>query len=387
MSYLRAAVILMGMSALVVGGCTGEKCEPTSEMLCLDGELYWMNSCGEPDELIKHCECGCKLDHSDCVDCDCVPDCGLRECGPDPVCGAISCGECQDGMTCNAEGRCEAGCVPDCTDKECGSDGCGDNQNCGECDVGWTCNRVGKCVQPGTCNNGELETYEECEGFELRGQSCQSLGFDGGTLACSDDCILDTSQCRKCGNGVAEPGEACDGSDFGDQSCQSLGFVGGTLSCQIDCMMVDTSGCHNCGNGTIDTGETCDGPDLDEQTCESLNFTGGTLACAEDCRSLDTSACTGNPCDGSGSCQDCMNCALNEFCMDLANECMQQPECSSYIGCLHDCEETEFPETCFYQCIQTYEAGVSSGNAFMFCLYCDSCPNACADSSIMAICP
>jgi hypothetical protein len=388
MSYLRVATVLMGLMASVVGGCTGgEECEPTAEMLCLEGELYWMNSCGEADDLIKHCECGCKLDHSDCLDCDCVPDCAGRECGPDPVCGAISCGECQDGLTCNDEGWCEGGCIPDCAGKECGSDGCGDNHNCGECDAGWTCNRIGKCVRPETCNNGELETYEECEGFELRGQTCESLGFDDGNLACHDDCILDTSQCRKCGNNVAEPGEACDGADLGEKSCQSLGFVGGTLSCRPDCMGVDTLECHYCGNGIIDDGETCDGPDLDGQTCESLHFTGGTLVCAENCRFLDISGCIGNPCDDSYSCSNCLECALNQFCVDLAMECMQHSECGDYVSCIYQCEEEATPEVCFDQCSETFEEGKPRGDTYLACLYCDGCPNDCAGASIMAICP
>lgn len=41
---------------------------------------------------------------SDDVD-GCVPECGERECGRDPVCG-VSCGECDDGYICNTAGEC-----------------------------------------------------------------------------------------------------------------------------------------------------------------------------------------------------------------------------------------------------------------------------------------
>ncbi len=45
-----------------------------------------------------------------------------------------------------------------------------------------------------------------------------------------------------CGNGIRQPGEECDGNDLGGQTCVSLGYVGGTLSCKADCTF-DTSGC------------------------------------------------------------------------------------------------------------------------------------------------
>jgi len=45
-----------------------------------------------------------------------------------------------------------------------------------------------------------------------------------------------------CGNNIKESGEQCDGSDLGGASCQSLGYSGGTLSCRPDCTF-DTSGC------------------------------------------------------------------------------------------------------------------------------------------------
>lgn len=45
-----------------------------------------------------------------------------------------------------------------------------------------------------------------------------------------------------CGNGIKESGESCDGSDLGGQTCQSQGFGGGTLACTASCTL-DTSGC------------------------------------------------------------------------------------------------------------------------------------------------
>ena len=47
-----------------------------------------------------------------------------------------------------------------------------------------------------TCGNGELEGTELCDGAALGAATCQSLGFKGGTLACSGTCELDTSMCN-----------------------------------------------------------------------------------------------------------------------------------------------------------------------------------------------
>ncbi|MBZ9569722.1 PKD domain-containing protein, partial [Patescibacteria group bacterium] len=45
-----------------------------------------------------------------------------------------------------------------------------------------------------------------------------------------------------CGNGIREAGEDCDGADLGGESCITLGFVGGVLACNPGCTF-DTSGC------------------------------------------------------------------------------------------------------------------------------------------------
>jgi len=62
------------------------------------------------------------------------------------------------------------------------------------------------------CGNGVVEGAELCDGSNLAGQTCESLGFSGGTLACSG-CTFDTSACvagASCGNGLVEGYEECD---------------------------------------------------------------------------------------------------------------------------------------------------------------------------------
>ena len=46
----------------------------------------------------------------------------------------------------------------------------------------------------GTCGNGILEDGEECDKGVIP-DTCFTLGYDGGTLRCKDDCTYDTSWC------------------------------------------------------------------------------------------------------------------------------------------------------------------------------------------------
>jgi len=122
----------------------------------------------------------------------------------------------------------------------------------------------------------------------------------GGTLACGADCQYDTTGCSsRCGDGVIqiEDGEVCDGPDLDGQSCTTLGYHGGNLSCASDCRSLIEDDClaaGRCGDSVIQGvyGETCDGDNLDAQTCFSRGFSGvsGTLTCTEACL-FDESSC------------------------------------------------------------------------------------------------
>ena len=57
-------------------------------------------------------------------------------------------------------------------------------------------------VKISVCGDGIAEGPEECDhntvdpdNPDLAGQTCQTLSFDGGTLACNNDCTFDTSAC------------------------------------------------------------------------------------------------------------------------------------------------------------------------------------------------
>lgn len=96
--------------------------------------------------------------------------------------------------------------------------------------------------KPPGCGNGKLEPDESCDGVELDGRSCTSLGYVGGKLACGPLCRFDESGCSRCGDGALQGGEVCDGAELGGQTCGSLGFSGGALGCTATCQH-DTSQC------------------------------------------------------------------------------------------------------------------------------------------------
>jgi hypothetical protein len=86
------------------------------------------------------------------------------------------------------------------------------------------------------------DTSARCDGTDLKGNSCESLGFTGGTLSCSE-CTLNTQGCTMCGNGFVDKGEQCDGSAMGEMSsCSELGVGEGDLGCTKYCLY-DVRGC------------------------------------------------------------------------------------------------------------------------------------------------
>ncbi len=130
---------------------------------------------------------------------------------------------------------------------------------------------------------------EECDGVQLNGNSCQTLGFAGGALACSTDCRFDTSNCTSaCGNGYMETGEACDDGNAspGDGCSPACAIEAGWTCTGASPSMCDPI----CGDSLVVGAEDCDGANLNDLTCQDLGFTGGTLACALEC-AFDTSGC------------------------------------------------------------------------------------------------
>jgi hypothetical protein len=123
-------------------------------------------------------------------------------------------------------------------------------------------------------NNGWEEDCDPDDGTSifLSGEdSCVALTtnlgmneYTGGDLDCRTDCRFDITGCIDgepvCGDNVVNQWwEVCDGTHLGGETCKSLGFDGGTLSCTANCQL-NKSGCFNIedsdGDGLTDDVET-----------------------------------------------------------------------------------------------------------------------------------
>lgn len=158
-----------------------------------------------------------------------------------------------------------------------------------------------------TCGDGEAEGPEPCDGSDLNGQSCESLGYDGGELVC-DACSFDVAGCSgdgpTCGDGVLEGTEQCDGDELGDMTCEDFGFSGGELTCSDTCeyRFISCTMFQNvCGDDAADAFELCDGDDVRGANCEQLGAGSGTLTCNTTCDGYDLSGCSAAPTCGDGS--------------------------------------------------------------------------------------
>ncbi len=105
-----------------------------------------------------------------------------------------------------------------------------------------------RCLGPSYCGDGARSASEKCEGRDLDGQTCESLGYYDETtgLACSDSCMFDTSGCMgRCGDGQIDAArEQCDGAPPAGKSCLDYGYDRGFLQCTERCE-VSTEDCES----------------------------------------------------------------------------------------------------------------------------------------------
>jgi hypothetical protein len=224
-------------------------------------------------------------------------------------------------------------------------------------------------TEPSNCGNGVLDDGEDCDGADLGGATCQTLGHTEGTLTCTALCHHDEKDCSSpsCGDGVLDPGEACDcggaectAPQLNNTSCTSLpapqggNFNGGALAC-VDpgpCTF-DTAGCTYCGDGAKNGPEVCDGADLGGQSCMSNGFFGGAMACSKECMP-DTAAC--NNC-GNGVAD------ANEACdgTDLKGKTCKAIDDGKYNGgtpgCRSDCGDFTTDKCTAGNCCQVSAMG------------------------------
>ncbi|MBU1241914.1 hypothetical protein KJ612_01815 [Myxococcota bacterium] len=144
------------------------------------------------------------------------------------------------------------------------------------------------------CGNGVLERGEDCDGRQIAPvlpATCVEAGYHAGTPRCSN-CQLDFHPCvpsGRCGDGVLQPAyEECDGREFGGVTCESLGNYAGTLECSRDCRIVE-SACKRCGDGVLQPGFG-ERVEVSLETCMDEGFFGG-VATTTDCQTPSTEFC------------------------------------------------------------------------------------------------
>lgn len=226
----------------------------------------------------------------------------------------------------------------------------GDGEECfpnDTCEVGLSC-VDGRCVAPSAdCGNGICDPEESSQ-------------------SCPEDCGGEG-----CGNGTidvdAVPTEVCDGSNLGGETCATLGYGGGTLACETNCLALDETGCNNCGDLVIEIPEVCDASNLGGLTCADVGFLSGTLACSSDCLGHDTSGCA-NTCV-EASCTECLasSCATNA-CEAELEACNANPDCLSLANCLETCVDIQ----CQTDCNNQFPLGAEDYLAALTCLVCDA---------------
>jgi cysteine-rich repeat protein len=88
-----------------------------------------------------------------------------------------------------------------------------------------------KAGAAGLCGDGHVDQGEDCDGANLAGNDCSTVGFQTGTLACAASCAFDTSGCsgtEQCYDGKDNDGDGqidCSDSDCAGacaESCKNL---------------------------------------------------------------------------------------------------------------------------------------------------------------------
>jgi cysteine-rich repeat protein len=110
------------------------------------------------------------------------------------------------------------------------------------------------------CGDGIAQGSEGCDGADLRGATCETLGFNAGTLTCHAACVPDLRGCQLvevCGNGVDDDGN-------GDKDCDDEACAGACAVCGDGAV----TGGETCDDGNTDGGDCCDGACQVETGCE-----------------------------------------------------------------------------------------------------------------------
>ncbi|MBT3835006.1 DUF4215 domain-containing protein [Candidatus Peribacteria bacterium] len=270
-------------------------------------------SCGNGvEETGEDCDDGNNLDGDGCS-ADCHDQCATGDIPSafyfffdDPeltVSPTPTCPVCGDGIT---EGR------EDCEDIS-------------ECSTGEACTSC-ECVSDGTCNNGYVDSGEECGETEL--PVCPT------GEGCNLDCVCEDL----CGNGVSDAGEQCGEPTL--PNCTGSDICGG-------CRCIDT-----CGDGIVDSYEECD--DGNTNTNDNCTNSCQDAECGDGItwdQGVGSETCDdGNTSDTDGCLNTCQIATCGDsFIREGVEDCEIDTDCPVNQGCTVDacqCIDTCIGNTC-----------------------------------------
>ncbi len=117
------------------------------------------------------------------------------------------------------------------------------------------------------CSGGDVYWYDSCGTQEDIKLECAS---DEACVETSDT----TAECSaECGDGDVDSGEECDGSDLDGETCETLGYDDGELGCN-DCSFDESACCtdessYQCSSGDVYWYDSCGDRGSVHTTCES----------------------------------------------------------------------------------------------------------------------
>ncbi len=330
-------------------------------------------------------------DDDDSVACPIGASCGEAECGKDPVCGVLECGDCLANEDC-VEGQCR--CRPQCEGRSCGDDGCGGS--CGGCDdsnectvdtcVNGACNYDPEPRNGGGCTDGEFCTQNDtCQaGTCVPGGPRDCTDADGLCIVgvCdeeNDECVPerapDETSCddgNPCTINDACDGGACEGvaNPCDDGNVCTVDSCIDTLGCVNDAAAVNTP-CNDENPCTIN--DRCDGAKLCSLS-DPLDCSSRTGPCSVGRCDIAAGGCVADAINEGLACEDNAFCTKSTFCTTGA--CLGQQTCDDGLTCTDDscnegadtCANVIQPTSCLVAGVCYAEGALNPSNPCQRCI-------------------
>ncbi|MBM4334989.1 MAG: hypothetical protein FJ108_03635 [Deltaproteobacteria bacterium] len=170
------------------------------------------------------------------------------------------------------------------------------------------------------CGNGVVEPPEVCDGADLDGESCVSLGYLSGSLACTGACGFDTSACTPFG----QVGDACTTSGQCTGGLPCVDGVCCTSACGATCARCDLPGLE----GTC--AYLAAGADPDAE-CAGVSCSGWYAGwSASQCLAAADASAALVGCNGAGACQSAGQLCPSQPGGSVASSC--DPTCQVPAG-------------------------------------------------------